>query len=126
MQILYFQRTRMLPEDEALYDATYCSTMDDLLSESDVVSVHCPLNEKTKGLISYDQFAKMKDGVFIVNTCRGPVIDEEALISALKSGKVTRAALDVFDNEPNIKLVSSNPSHPGDCVSQECMMRSTY
>ena len=103
MQILYHQRTRMLPHDEDVSDATYCSTLDELLSTADVISIHCPLNEKTKGLISHEQFAKMKDGVFIVNSCRGPVIDEEALIDALESGKVARAGLDVFDHEPNIK-----------------------
>lgn len=93
----------MLPEKEAVYNATYCSTLDELLSTCDVISVHCPLNDATKGLISHDQFAKMKDGVFIINTCRGPVIDEEALINALESGKVARAGLDVFHNEPKIK-----------------------
>ena len=74
-----------------------------MLAETDVVSVQCPLNEKTKGLISHAEFAKMKDGVFIVNTSRGPIIDEDALIEAMKTGKVSRAGLDVFDNEPNIK-----------------------
>lgn len=103
MKILYHQRKQMQPEDEASFDASYYSSLDDMLAEADVISVHCPLNNATRGLLSHDQFAKMKDGVFIVNTCRGPVIDESALVSALKSGKVARAGLDVFDNEPNIK-----------------------
>ncbi len=93
----------MLPEDEALYGASYCPTLDDLLSNADVISFHCPLNDKTEGMISTEQFAKMKDGVFIVNTCRGPIIDENAFIAALESGKVARAGLDVHHNEPNIK-----------------------
>jgi lactate dehydrogenase-like 2-hydroxyacid dehydrogenase len=103
MRIIYHQRSRLLPEDEELYEATYCSTLDELLSKADMVSPHCPLNEKTEGMLSHEQFAKMKDGVFIVNTARGPVIDEDALIAALESGKVTRAGLDVHHNEPNIK-----------------------
>ncbi|KAF9891254.1 hypothetical protein FE257_004818 [Aspergillus nanangensis] len=102
MEIIYYQRTRMLPEDEAAYQASYCSSLDELLATADVISVHCPLNQKTQGMLSHDQFAQMKDGVFLVNTCRGPVIDEDALIGALESGKVARAALDVFHNEPNI------------------------
>ncbi|EXJ82088.1 hypothetical protein A1O1_08157 [Capronia coronata CBS 617.96] len=102
MKVIYYQRTRLEPEDEAAYDATYCSSLDELLSEADIISPHFPLNEKTKGMLSHEQFAKMKDGVFLINTCRGPVIDEDALIKALESGKVTRAGLDVFHNEPNI------------------------
>lgn len=93
----------MPSDEEASFDATYYSSMNDMLAEADVISVHCPLNDATRGLLSHDQFAKMKDGVFIVNTCRGPVIDEDALVSAMKSGKVSRAGLDVFNNEPNIK-----------------------
>lgn len=105
MRIIYYQRTRLSAEDEETFQATYCSTLDELLGASDVVSVHCPLNDKTKGLISHKEFAKMKDGVFLVNTSRGPVVDEDALISALESGKVLRAGLDVFKDEPNIKYV---------------------
>ncbi|EXJ84040.1 hypothetical protein A1O3_04707 [Capronia epimyces CBS 606.96] len=102
MHIIYHQRNRMSAEDEALYGATYCSTLDELLSSADVISFHFPLSDKTKGMISHAEFAKMKDGVFIVNTCRGPVIDEEAFIAALESGKVARAGLDVHHNEPDI------------------------
>ncbi|KAI0151427.1 D-isomer specific 2-hydroxyacid dehydrogenase [Pestalotiopsis sp. NC0098] len=102
MEILYHQRAQLNPDDEALYGATYYSSLDEMLATADVISVHCPLNKSTKGLISHEQFAKMKDGVFLINTCRGPVIDEDALISAMKSGKVARAGLDVFHNEPNI------------------------
>lgn len=103
MRIIYYQRTRLSPEDEAQYEATYCPTLDGLLSKADLISPHCPLNDKTEGLLSHEQFAKMKDGVFIVNTARGPIIDEDALIAALENGKVARAGLDVHHNEPNIK-----------------------
>lgn len=103
MKIMYYQRTRLSEHDENIHDASYCSTLDDLLAAADVISLHCPLNANTTGLISHKQFATMKDGVFLVNTCRGPVVDELALIDALESGKVARAGLDVFANEPNIK-----------------------
>lgn len=64
------------------------------------MSLNCPLNEQTTGLIGPEEFACMKDGVFIVNTARGPVINERALKEALDSGKVARAGLDVFCDEP--------------------------
>lgn len=103
MKIVYHTRTRMPPDQEAQYDAEYCATLEELLTTADVISLHCPLNETTKGMISTEQFAIMKDGVFIVNTCRGPVIDEDAFITAMESGKVARAGLDVHHNEPDIK-----------------------
>jgi phosphoglycerate dehydrogenase-like enzyme len=77
-------------------------TLTHLLSTSDIISVNCPLNEQTTSLLSYPEFAAMKDGVFIINTARGAVIHEEALIAALESGKVARAGLDVFPDEPNV------------------------
>ncbi|KAF4473117.1 glycerate-and formate-dehydrogenase [Fusarium albosuccineum] len=102
MRIKYHNRRQLSAEDEAKYSATYCSSLHELLTQSDVVSVNCPLNKETTNLISTKEFAAMKDGAFIVNTARGPVIDEPALIEALESGKITRAGLDVFWNEPNI------------------------
>lgn len=101
--IRYHNRRRLPADEEARYGATYCPTLHDLLASSDIVSVNCPLNGKTEGLISTAEFAAMKDGAFFVNTSRGPVVDEDALIEALESGKVARAGLDVFCNEPNIR-----------------------
>ncbi|MGB9824593.1 MAG: hydroxyacid dehydrogenase [Candidatus Hydrothermia bacterium] len=74
--------------------------LDTLYKESDFISVHLPLTPETKNFISSEAFSKMKDGVFIINTARGGVIDEKALLEALKSGKVRGAALDVFEVEP--------------------------
>jgi len=102
MKVAYHNRRQLSKEDEEKYSLTYYPELSDLLAISDVVSVNCPLNKETTGLISYDQFAAMKDGAFLVNTARGPVVDEQALIQALESGKITRAGLDVFDNEPKI------------------------
>ena len=102
MKVQYFNRNRLSSADEALYNVTYCPTLENLLQTSDVVSVNCPLNTATTNLISHKEFAQMKDCVFFVNTARGPIVHEEALIAALESGKVCRAGLDVFKSEPNI------------------------
>ncbi len=74
--------------------------MDELLAKSDIITLHLPLNEKTKHMISVDEFEKMKDGVIIVNASRGGIMDERALLGALESGKVRAAAVDVFEKEP--------------------------
>lgn len=74
--------------------------LDELLKESDFVSLHCPLNESTHHLMGTEQFKLMKPGALLVNTSRGPVIDEAALIAALKSGRLGGAALDVTTEEP--------------------------
>jgi D-3-phosphoglycerate dehydrogenase len=74
--------------------------LDELLRRADFISVHCPLTDETRHLLSAREFGLMKEGVFLVNTSRGPVIDEAALVGALRSGKVWAAGLDVFEEEP--------------------------
>ena len=86
-------------------DAEYVD-LDTLLAQSDVISLHCPLFPETSGLINADTIAKMKDGAILLNTARGPVIDEQAVADALKSGKLRGAAMDVVSEEP---IVSDNP-----------------
>jgi lactate dehydrogenase-like 2-hydroxyacid dehydrogenase len=112
MKIQYHNRKPVSPEPD--FPATYCESLDKLLETSDFVSLHLPLNEKTKGAFGTKQFNKMKDGSILINTARGGVVDEEALIHALDTGKVGRlvrssaladpaqlysAGLDVFSNE---------------------------
>lgn len=75
-------------------------SLDELFQEADVISLHCPLFESTKGIINKKNISKMKDGVFIINTSRGPLIIEEDLADALNSGKVAGAAVDVVSTEP--------------------------
>jgi glyoxylate reductase len=77
-------------------------TLDELYRQSDFVTLHVPLTEATRHMINKDAFAKMKKGVFLINTARGPVVSEKDLVEAIKSGQLGGAALDVFDNEPNI------------------------
>jgi glycerate dehydrogenase len=74
--------------------------LDELLEKSDVISLHCPLFEKTKGIINRNSIAKMKDGVIIINTSRGALVVEEDLTEALNSGKVYAAGMDVVSIEP--------------------------
>lgn len=74
--------------------------LDELLRRSDVVSLHTPLNDATRGLIGPDELAEMKPTALLVNTCRGPVVNEAALIAALQAGEIAGAALDVLEKEP--------------------------
>lgn len=99
MKIQYHNRNP-LPADQA-GDAKYVS-FDDLMKTSDVLSFNLALNASTRHIISAPQFDMMKEGVVIINTARGPIIDEAALVKALKDGKVYSAGLDVFEEEPKI------------------------
>ena len=72
----------------------------DVLAQSDIVTLHCPLNSSTRGMIGKDELAKMKPTAFLINTARGPVVDSDALCDALNSGKIAGAGIDVFEKEP--------------------------
>jgi D-3-phosphoglycerate dehydrogenase len=75
-------------------------SFEDLLRDSDVVSLHLRLSELTRGMIGRPQFESMKAGAIFINTARGPIVDEQALVEALSSGRIAAAGLDVFDIEP--------------------------
>ncbi len=83
-------------------------SFEELLSNSDIITLHIPLTEETKHLISEKEFNSMKDGVILINAARGGVVDEKALLNALNSGKVRAAAIDVWEKEPtdNFELVN--------------------
>lgn len=102
MKIHYHNRNRLSKDEEAEYEATYFPDLHSLLASADIISLHAPLNPKTTSMISRPEFAAMKQGSFLINTARGAIVDEEALIEALESGKLTRAGLDVFREEPKI------------------------
>ena len=75
-------------------------SLDDLLKKSDIVTVHTPLTDETKNLISREKIALMKESAILINTSRGPVVDNAALAEALSEGRLAGAGIDVFDGEP--------------------------
>lgn len=98
------------PKKESKEDKMKYVSQDELFANSDIISLNCPLTEKTKGIINAESISKMKDGVIIINTSRGGLIVEEDLAKALKIGKIKGAGLDVLveepikDNNPLLKL----------------------
>lgn len=96
MQVLAYNRSRC-PEGENIGEYV---ELEELLRRSDVISLHCPLTPQTKGIICRDNLIKMKDGAMLINTARGPLVDEQALADALSSGKLRGAAVDVISEEP--------------------------
>ena len=100
MRVLYNKRSPD-PEAEREFGIEFAD-LDKLYGESDFISIHVPLTEETRGMVGRDAIAKMKHGVIIVNTARGPIVDEHALVDGLREGKVGGAGLDVFETEPNI------------------------
>lgn len=99
MKVLYYDVSRN-SELEEKYGAVFCETPEEILKNSDFVSIHVPLLPSTKHLINKERLMMMKKTAYLVNTSRGPVIDEAALVEALKNGTIKGAALDVFENEP--------------------------
>ncbi|MBE0431992.1 D-glycerate dehydrogenase [candidate division WOR-3 bacterium] len=101
MKVLYYDVQPLSAVDEKGCGVEYCP-LNNLLDVSDFVSVHAPLNAQTHHLISAAEFRGMKRTAFLINTARGPIIDEKALVHALKSGQIAGCALDVYENEPAI------------------------
>ncbi|CAI7619825.1 unnamed protein product [Penicillium pancosmium] len=77
-------------------------TFEELILTSDIISIHLPLSDQTRGIIGAQEIGKMKQGVIIINTARGPIINEEDLVRGLESGKIWSAGLDVFEEEPRV------------------------
>ncbi len=99
MRVVFHQPN---PPDLDGIDATPCASLDELLSVSDVVSIHCPATPQTRGMIDARRLALMRPGAILVNTARGDVVDEVALAAALRAGQIAGAGLDVYANEPSI------------------------
>lgn len=94
MNVLVFTRTPKTDTKVKFVD------FDDLLSQSDIVTAHCPLNEQSAEMFNSETFAKMRDGAYFINTARGGIVNESDLANALKSGKLSGAAIDVLNQEP--------------------------
>lgn len=105
MEIVYSGRRRVAPEVEAELGGVRRLPLDELLASADVVSIHCPLSDATRHLIDADALARMKPESYLVNTARGAIVDEAALVDALRAGAIRGAGLDVFEAEPKV--------HPG-------------
>lgn len=101
-EIYYYNRNKLSPELEN--GAIYCNSKEELFKLADILSISIPLNEATKHCIDKNSINLMKDGVIIINTARGPVINEYDLKIALKNNKVGAFGSDVWDNEPNVDL----------------------
>ncbi len=102
LSILYNKRKRLPAFTEEILGIQYEGDIDRLIARSDIISVHCPLNEHTDKMIDAKRISIMKKSAYIINTSRGEIIDEDALIDALENGKIAGAGLDVYTYEPAI------------------------
>ncbi len=102
MEVVYHNRNRLPPSIETMFGARHEPDLDRLFAEADIVSLHCPASPATRQLVNAERLAAMKPGAFLINTARGDLIDEEALIAALESGHLAGAGLDVFAREPAV------------------------
>ncbi len=98
---IHYADVRRLPADREA-GAIYHETPEELLPHCDFLAIHCPATPQTQGLLNAARIALLPDGAIVVNAARGSIVDEHALIAALKSGKLAAAGLDVYNNEPDI------------------------
>ena len=123
MRLLYWGPRRIAEIEERQLGLTYIA-LDELLAESDFVSIHAPLRPETRHLIGARELALMKPGAFLVNTARGPIVDEQALVRALADQRIAGAGLDVYEHEPHVEtalLARSNvvlTPHLGSAVAE--------
>lgn len=103
MAVHYHNRHRL--EERLEHGAIYHESLDGMLPNCEFLSLHCPATPETRFLLNRERIDRLPDGAIVVNTARGALVDDEALIDALRSAKVAAVGLDVFNNEPNI--------HPG-------------
>ncbi|PZM14024.1 2-hydroxyacid dehydrogenase [Rhizobium tubonense] len=102
MNVVFYNRSAIDPHEAARYGAEQLPTVEDVLAVSDFVSLHCPGGAENRHLMNASRLAAMKPGAILINTARGDVIDEQALIAALENGTIRGAGLDVYEAEPNV------------------------
>jgi lactate dehydrogenase-like 2-hydroxyacid dehydrogenase len=98
MQIHYHDIRRVEGSDEGVHHATF----DDMLPHCDFLSLHCNVTPETRGVMNAQRFAQLPDGAILVNAARGALVDDDALVDALRSGKLRAAGIDAYNNEPNV------------------------
>lgn len=97
-KVIYYDIVRQYAQEEA-FGYTFVP-LDELLARSDIFTIHCPLNEETQGMIGAAQIAKLRPSAVLINTARGPIVDEDALVDALQNGRLFAAGLDTYASEP--------------------------
>ena len=102
LEIAYHNRKRLPDAVESMFSARFVETLDKLVEQADILTLHSPLTDATKGMINAERLAKMKPGSSLINTARGEMIDQDALIAALESGHLAGAGLDVYPEEPKV------------------------
>ncbi|MGZ4765683.1 MAG: NAD(P)-dependent oxidoreductase, partial [Ilumatobacteraceae bacterium] len=102
MTVAYTNRSAVTPEIEAELGADRLD-LDELLATSDIVTINCPYSSETHHLIGPEQFELMRPSAYLVNTARGPIVDEAALVEALRGGAIAGAGLDVYEHEPALE-----------------------
>ncbi len=102
MDVVFYNRSTVDPAEAARYGARQLSTVEDVLTAADFVSLHCPGGAENRHLMNTARFSAMKPGAYLINTARGDVVDEAALIAALERGVIRGAGLDVYEAEPHV------------------------
>lgn len=102
LQVAYYNRKRLPAAVEGMFGARYVETLDALMAEADILTLHCPANADSRHMIDARRIGLMKPGACLINTARGDLIDQEALIAALEDGRLGGAGLDVYPGEPEV------------------------
>ena len=102
LTIVYHNRKRLPAAIESIFGARFVETLDDLMGEADILTLHCPANADSRNMIDARRIALMKPGACLINTARGDLVDQEALIAALAGGQLGGAGLDVYPHEPDV------------------------
>lgn len=102
MEVVYHNRHRLPSSIETMFGASYEADLDTLIAQADILSLHCPAGSGTHHLLNAARLATMKPDAYVINTARGDLIDEEALIAVLQAGRIAGAGLDVFAHEPQV------------------------
>ena len=102
LEIAYHNRKRLPEAIERMFGATYVESVDDLVAQADILTLHCPASAENRHMIDARRLSLMKEGASLINTARGDLVDQEALIAALESGHLAGAGLDVYPDEPNV------------------------